>query len=44
MDMDDTDMKTSYMLKPAEVYQAQLNEDKSVEEFWGAKFRQLARD
>jgi hypothetical protein len=44
LDMADTDMKTSYLLRGASAYKAQILEDAEVESYWAVKFGQLARD
>jgi len=44
LDMADMDMKTSYLLRGASAYKAQILEDAEVESYWAVKFGQLARD
>jgi hypothetical protein len=44
LDMADADMKTSYLLRGASAYKAQILEDAAVESYWAVKFGQLARD
>ena len=44
LDMNESDMKTSYMMKEAEVYQQQLEEDVQLEEFWTSRLNQLPTD
>ena len=34
LDMDDTGMKSSYMMKPREAYLAQVDEDRQAEKYW----------
>lgn len=34
LEMDNTDMKSSYMMKPKEAYLAQVDEDRESEKFW----------
>ena len=38
LDMDDSNMKTSYMMKPREAYLSQLEEDKATEIYWAKLF------
>ena len=44
LDMDDVDMRTSYMLKPKEAYIALLEEDESVENYWTSRLINLEKD
>ena len=44
LDMNESDMKTSYMMKEAEVYQQQLEEDVQLEKFWTSRLKQLPID
>lgn len=44
LNMDDSSMKMSYMIKPADAYRSQLDEDSQVEEYWNLKLRALAPD
>lgn len=44
LDMDDVDMRTSYMLKPKEAYIALLEEDESVENYWTSRLANLEQD
>ena len=44
LEMADVDMKSSYMLRPADTYKAQLAEDEIVENYWNKKFQYLGRD
>ena len=36
--MDDSNMKSSYMMKPREAYLAQVDEDKATEAYWSRLF------
>jgi hypothetical protein len=44
LSMDDSSMKNSYLIRPAEAYRAQLEEDKAVEKYWEQKFLFLQRE
>lgn len=44
LDMDDVDMRTSYMLKPKEAYVALLKEDVRVENYWTSRLADLKQD
>jgi len=44
LDMEDKDMKSSYLMKPAEIYRAQLDEDEQLEEYWQKKLDKVPRD
>lgn len=44
LDMDDADMRSSYMIKPQEAYVAQLEEDTLVEKYWASMFKTLRKD
>lgn len=37
-------MKSSYLMKPAEIYRAQLDEDEQLEEYWQKKLDKVPRD
>ena len=42
--MQDSDMKSSYLMKPAEIYKAQLEEDEKLEAYWQKKLDSIPRD
>jgi hypothetical protein len=42
--MNDNDMRMSYMIKPAEAYKSQLEEDEIVEKYWLEKFLLIEKD
>jgi hypothetical protein len=42
--MDDSDMRNSYMIKPAEQYRLQLEEDERLENFWQKYLAKLPKD
>ncbi len=44
LNMNDNDMKMSYMIKPAEAYKSQLDEDEMVEKYWFEKFLLVEKD
>jgi len=44
LDMDESAMKSSYMMKEAEVYEQQLQEDVSLERFWTERLSKLPKD
>jgi hypothetical protein len=44
LDMEDSDMKSSYLIKPAEIYRAQLEEDEQLEAYWQRKLENVPRD
>lgn len=44
LEMADVDMKTSYMLRPADAYKAQIVEDINVEQYWTEKLKGIGRD
>lgn len=44
LDMGDEDMISSYMLRPAQVYKDQLEEDLQLEVYWRMKFADLISD
>lgn len=44
LDMEDKDMKSSYLMKPAEIYRAQLDEDEQLDEYWQKKLENVPRD
>ena len=44
LDMDEGSMKSSYMMKEAEVYEKQLEEDVSLERFWTERLSKLPKD
>lgn len=37
-------MKSSYLMKPAEIYKAQLEEDEKLEAYWQKKLESIPRD
>jgi hypothetical protein len=44
LDMDDADMRSSYMIKPAEQYKLQMEEDKQLENYWLRRLQKLPKD
>ena len=44
LNMNDNDMRMSYMIKPAEAYKSQLEEDEIVEKYWLEKFLLIEKD
>ncbi len=44
LEMNQDEMKSSYMMKEAEVYQQQLEEDVQLEKFWSLRLAQLPKD
>lgn len=42
--MQDTEMKSSYLMKPAEIYRAQLEEDEKLENYWLRKLENIPKD
>ena len=44
LNMNDKDMQMSYMIKPAEAYKSQLDEDEMVEKYWLEKFLLVEKD
>jgi uncharacterized protein YbjT (DUF2867 family) len=44
LEMNQDEMKSSYMMKEAEVYQQQLEEDVQLEKFWSSLLQQLPKD
>jgi len=44
LEMEDNDMKTSYMIRERETYLDQLKEDEAVEKFWADRLLQLKSD
>ena len=44
LDMDDKGMKSSYMIKEADVYQKQMDEDVELEEYWQRRLELLPKD
>ena len=44
LDMDDTDMRSSYMIKAEEAYLAQIEEDRLLESYWKSQFSGLSPD
>lgn len=44
LDADEEQLRLSYMMKPAEAYREQIEEDERVEEYWNSRFKALKRD
>ena len=44
LDMDNADMKSSYMMKPREAYLAQVEEDRETEKYWMQLFADYVVD
>lgn len=44
LDMDDADMRASYMIKPQEAYLAQIEEDRLLDKYWTRMLGSLKRD
>lgn len=44
LEMQDREMKSSYLLRNTEVLRNQIDEDQNVEKFWDSKFRDLRLD
>lgn len=42
--MQDSDMKSSYLMKSADIYRAELEEDEQLEAYWQRKLENVPRD
>lgn len=42
--MDDADLRASYMIRSAELYQSQLKEDEQLEQYWLQRLTLLEKD
>ena len=42
--MGESEMKSAYMIKEAEVYAQQLSEDEALERFWTSRLANLPKD
>ena len=42
--MGESEMKSAYMIKEAEVYAQQLSEDEALEKFWTSRLANLPKD
>jgi len=44
LDMQDVEMRTSYMIRETESLRAQLSEDEQVEQYWSTRLQALPKD